>query len=60
MLGGWEWIIILVVVVVLFGPGRLGRLGGELGSAISNFRKGLRDGANKEIADGKDEKPKQS
>ncbi|MCU0475091.1 MAG: twin-arginine translocase TatA/TatE family subunit [Anaerolineae bacterium] len=60
MLGGWEWIIILVVVIVLFGPGRLGRLGGELGSAVSNFRKGLRDGSNKEIADGKDDKPKQS
>lgn len=40
-LGGPEWIIILVVVLVLFGVGRVSRLGGELGSAIREFRKGL-------------------
>ena len=28
--GGSEWIIILVIVVLLFGVGRLGRIGGEL------------------------------
>lgn len=56
MLGGWEWIIILIIVIVLFGPGRLTRIGGELGSAITNFRKGLRDGS-KEIEDGKKDDP---
>jgi sec-independent protein translocase protein TatA len=42
--GGSEWIIILIIVLVLFGVGRVSRIGGELGSAIANFRKGLRDG----------------
>jgi Sec-independent protein translocase protein TatA len=28
-------------VILVFGVGRLGRLGGELGSAIKNFREGL-------------------
>jgi sec-independent protein translocase protein TatA len=52
MLGGWEWVIILAIVVILFGGGRISRIGGELGGAIANFRKGLRDGS-KEIEDGK-------
>ncbi len=44
MPGIGELLIILVIVVVLFGAGRVSRIGGELGSAISNFRKGLRSG----------------
>ena len=36
-----ELAIILVVVLVLFGAGRIGKVGGELGTAIREFRKGL-------------------
>jgi sec-independent protein translocase protein TatA len=39
--GGWEWIIVLVIVVLVFGVGRLSKIGSELGSAIRNFREGL-------------------
>jgi sec-independent protein translocase protein TatA len=39
--GGWEWIIILVIVVLLFGPGRIGRISGEIGKSIRSFREGL-------------------
>ena len=41
-LGPTELIIILVIVIVLFGVGRLSRLGGELGQGIKSFREGLR------------------
>ena len=37
-LGPTELIIILVIVLLLFGVGRVSRIGGELGSAVSNFR----------------------
>jgi sec-independent protein translocase protein TatA len=43
-LGPGELLIILVIVLVLFGVGRIGRIGGELGSAVANFRKGMNDG----------------
>ncbi len=36
-----ELVIVLVIVVVLFGAGRVGKLGGEMGTAIREFRKGL-------------------
>jgi sec-independent protein translocase protein TatA len=44
---GMELIIVLVIVLLLFGVGRVGRIGGELGSAVANFRKGLEEGRNK-------------
>jgi sec-independent protein translocase protein TatA len=40
-LGPTELIIILVIVVVLFGVGRIGRLGADFGKAISEFRKAV-------------------
>ena len=36
-----ELIIILVIVVLIFGPRRLGEVAGELGKGIRNFREGL-------------------
>lgn len=57
MLGGWEWLIILAIVLILFGGGRISRIGGELGGAISNFRKGLRDGAKELESGNKDDQP---
>lgn len=44
-LGPTELIIILVIVLLLFGVGRVSRIGGELGSAVANFRRGLDQGA---------------
>ena len=39
--GPTELIIILVIVILLFGVGRIGKIAGELGSGIKAFRKGL-------------------
>lgn len=36
-----ELLIILAIVVVLFGVGRVGKIGGELGRGIREFRQGL-------------------
>ena len=38
---GSEWIIILIIVILLFGPGRIGKIAGELGRSIKSFRDGL-------------------
>ncbi len=38
---GFEWIIILVIVIVLFGYGRIGKTMGELGSGLRAFKDGL-------------------
>ena len=47
-LGTQELLIILVIVVVLFGAKSLPRLGAGLGQGISNFKKGMSGGDEKE------------
>lgn len=37
-----ELLIILLVFVLLFGPGRIGKIAGELGNGIRSFRDGLK------------------
>lgn len=41
-LGTPELLLILAIIVLLFGVGRVSPLGREMGSAIREFRKGLR------------------
>ena len=41
-LGPPELIIILVIVLVLFGVGRIGKIAGEMGSGIRAFKNGLK------------------
>ncbi len=39
-----ELLIIAVLVILLFGVGRIGKVGGELGRGIREFRSALREG----------------
>jgi sec-independent protein translocase protein TatA len=39
--GAPELIIVLVIVILLFGPGRIASLSGELGKGIRSFKDGL-------------------
>lgn len=38
MPGGVEWVIILVIVLVIFGGGKLAGVGKSIGTAISEFK----------------------
>ena len=38
---GAEWIVILIIILLLFGPGRIGKVAGELGKGIKAFRDGI-------------------
>lgn len=41
-LGTTELIIILVIIVLLFGVGRIGKIAGELGKGVRDFQKGIK------------------
>ncbi|MGH8558563.1 MAG: twin-arginine translocase TatA/TatE family subunit [Methylococcales bacterium] len=43
MIGMWELLIILVIVIILFGTKRLSNLGSDLGTAIKGFRQSLNE-----------------
>ena len=51
----WQILLILVVVLILFGAGRLPRVMKDLGSGIRGFKKGLSEDDEK-IEDKKEEK----
>ena len=46
--GVWEWLVILVIVLVIFGAGRLKDIGAGLGGAINSFRKEVKKSAAEE------------
>jgi len=54
-----ELLIVLVIVLLIFGVGRVSRMGGELGKGIRAFREGLagKDSESSEPDKGGDDKP---
>lgn len=44
MPGGWEWIIILAVIVLLFGSAKLPQLAKAIGQSKRAFREGVDEG----------------
>jgi sec-independent protein translocase protein TatA len=52
--GHWEWVLIIVVVLLLFGAKKIPELAKGLGSGIKEFKKSVKDGeetADKKIED---------
>jgi len=43
-LGTTELIIILVLVMIIFGAGKLPQVGGALGKSLRNFKEGVKEG----------------
>ena len=53
-IGPWGLLLIAIVVLVLFGRGKIAGLMGEMGKGITSFKKGLREGS-EELADQRDQ-----
>jgi sec-independent protein translocase protein TatA len=52
---GWvELLIILGIVVLIFGVGRIGKIGGELGQGVKAFREGVNEGKDKDAEEEED------
>lgn len=41
--GIWQWVIVLVIVLLLFGRGKIPGLMGDMAKGLKAFRKGMRD-----------------
>ena len=56
-LGPWELMIVLFIVVIVFGVGKLPELGTGLGEGIKNFKKSYRDAKSIDVTpEGEEEK----
>jgi sec-independent protein translocase protein TatA len=59
-LGVPELILILVIAILIFGPGRIGKIGSELGKGIRGFKEGIGTDENKEDDDERPAKESES
>lgn len=59
-LGPTELIIILVIVLLIFGPGRIAKIAGELGSGIRSFKEGVNPDQDDESEQADEKKPDES
>ena len=48
----WHWLIVLLIVVLIFGTKKLRNIGGDVGGAVNEFKKAMKEG---QVAD-EDEK----
>ena len=53
-MGTTELVVILVIVVLLFGVGRIGKIAGELGKGVRDFQKELRGDETPESSENKE------
>ena len=44
----WHWVIVALVILVLFGRGKISEMMGDFGKGVSSFKKGIAEG-NEEI-----------
>lgn len=51
----WHWVIVLVIVLLLFGAGKIPRLMGDLAKGVKAFKSGLKEDETAEAS----EAPKQ-
>ncbi len=56
--GPTELIIILIIVILLFGVGRISKIAGEMGAGIRSFKKGLEGDEKEKEAEAKSEADK--
>ncbi|MDZ4141671.1 MAG: Sec-independent protein translocase subunit TatA [Methylotenera sp.] len=39
----WHWLIVLLIVVLIFGTKKLKNIGGDVGGAVNEFKKAMKD-----------------
>lgn len=39
----WHWLIVLLIVVLVFGTKKLRNMGGDVGGAVKEFKKAVKD-----------------
>jgi len=55
----WHWLVVLLVVLLLFGSGKISGLMGDLAKGIKSFRQNMREDEGKDASMAADAQPQQ-
>jgi len=55
----WQLLIVLVIVVLIFGTKKLRNMGGDVGGAVKNFKKSMKDEDDTSESETDDTSPKE-
>ena len=56
-IGPWEIALVVIIILIVFGVGRLPQVGGAIGKGIRNFKKGQRG---EDVEEDEEEEPPKS
>ena len=45
----WQIVLVLVIIVILFGAGKIPRVMGDIAKGIKSFKAGMKEGENEEL-----------
>ena len=45
----WQIVLVLVIILILFGAGKIPRIMGDVAKGIKSFKAGMKEGENEEI-----------
>ncbi len=52
----WHWLIVLLIIVLVFGTKKLRNIGSDVGGAVNEFKKAMKDGQKADqVADDKED-----
>ncbi len=55
----WQLLIVLLIIVLIFGTKKLRNMGGDIGSAVKNFKKSVKDEGEPENSETDEAPPKE-
>ena len=47
----WHWLVVLLIVVLIFGTKKLRNIGSDVGGAVNEFKKAMKDGKDEQVTD---------
>ena len=56
----WHWLVVLLVILLLFGSGKISGLMGDLAKGIKSFRQNMREDEGKDASMAADAQPQQA
>lgn len=51
----WHWVVVLIIVVLVFGTKKLKNIGSDVGGAVNEFKKAMKEQKGEQVADDKED-----